>query len=182
MITAEAKTKNWYTIKVQNNREKSVSERLKSEMMREFNEEVNFLIPTQGIISVKDGKRVQKEQILYPGYIFVETKTIDKINHLVKTTNGATNILRDTKGTPIILKQSEVDRMVGEKEANKSAIMNTSFIVGEKVEIINGPFTKFKGTISFIDPDKDKVKVDVLIFGRATAVDLTLIDIKKDNG
>jgi transcriptional antiterminator NusG len=180
MITVEAKTKNWYTIKVQNNREKSVSERLKSEMMREFNEEVNFFIPTQGVIGVKDGKRVQKEQILYPGYIFVETKTIDKINHLVKTTNGATNILRDNKGVPIILKQSEVDRMVGEKEANKSAI-NTSFVVGEKVEITNGPFTKFKGTISFIDSEKDKVKVDVLIFGRPTVVDLTLIDIKKDN-
>jgi len=72
--------------------------------------------------------------------------------------------------------------MVGEKEANKSAIMNTSFVVGEKVEIINGPFTKFKGTISSIDSEKDKVKVDVLIFGRPTAVDLTLIDIKKDNG
>jgi transcriptional antiterminator NusG len=182
MITAEAKTKNWYTIMVQNNRERTVSERLKSEMMREFNEEVNFLIPTQGVISVKDGKRVQKEQILYPGYIFVETKTIDKIDHLVKTTNGATNVLRDNKGTPIILKQSEVDRMIGEKEANKSAIMNTSFVVGEKIIIISGPFSKFKGTISFIDEEKDKVKVEVLIFGRATAVDLTLVDISKDNG
>ena len=181
MITAEAKTKNWYTIKVQNNREKSVSERLKSEMMREFNEEVNFLIPTQGVISVKDGKRVQKEQILYPGYIFVETSTIDKIAHLVKTTNGATNVLRDNKGTPIILKQSEVERMFGEKEANKVSL-ETAFVVGEKVEIVNGPFAKFKGTVESIDIDKNKVKVEVLIFGRATFVDLTLEDITKHNG
>lgn len=181
MITAEAKTKNWYTIKVQNNREKSVSERLKSEMMREFNQEISFLIPTQGIISVKDGKKVQKEQILYPGYIFVETNNIDKIAHLVKTTNGATNVLRDNKGTPIILKQSEVDRMIGEKEANKVSL-ETSFVLGEKVEIVSGPFAKFKGNIESMDIDKNKVKVEVLIFGRATFVDLTLADITKHNG
>lgn len=181
MITAEAKTKNWYTIKVQNNREKSVSERLKSEMMREFNQEISFLIPTQGIISVKDGKKVQKEQILYPGYIFVETNNIDKIAHLVKTTNGATNVLRDNKGTPIILKQSEVNRMIGEKEANKVSL-ETSFVLGEKVEIVSGPFAKFKGNIESMDIDKNKVKVEVLIFGRATFVDLTLADITKHNG
>jgi transcriptional antiterminator NusG len=181
MITTEAKTKNWYTIKVQNNREKSVSERLRSEMMREFNEEVNFLIPTQGVISVKDGKRVQKEQVLYPGYIFVETSTIDKIAHLVKTTNSATNVLRDNKGTPIILKKSEIERMFGEKETNKITL-ETGFVLGEKVEIVNGPFSKFKGVVESIDIDKNKVKVEVLIFGRATFVDLTLEDIIRYDG
>jgi transcriptional antiterminator NusG len=182
MITTEKKTKNWYTIKVQNNREKSISERLRYEMMREFNEEVTFLIPTQGILSIKDGKKVQKEQILYPGYIFVETSNVDKIAHLVKSTNGATNVLRDNKGTPIILKQSEVDRMIGEKANNEQVILTTAFLVGEKVEITTGPFAKFKGTITALELDKNKVKVEVLIFGRATNVDLTLSDIVKYDG
>jgi len=181
MITLEAKTKNWYTIKVQNNREKSVSERLKFEMMREFNEEVNFFIPTQGFVSVKNGKKVIKDQILYPGYIFVETENIDKINYLVKITNGATSVLKDNKEVPIILKQSEVDRMFGDKELNKVSI-DTLFSIGEQVEIINGPFTKFKGSINSIDVEKNKVRVEVLIFGRATNVDLTLVDITKYNG
>ena len=182
MITTQTKTKNWYTIKVQNNREKSISERLRYEMMREFNEEINFLIPTQGILSIKDGKKVQKEQILYPGYIFVETAVIDKIAHLVKTTTGATNVLRDNKGTPIILKQFEIDRMLGEKARNEEVILTTSFIVGEKVEILHGPFAKFKGTVTDIDLDKNKVKVEVMIFGRGTNVDLTLSDIVRYDG
>ena len=181
MITLETKTKNWYTVKVQNNREKSVSERLKSEMMREFNEEVTFFIPSQGVMSVKNGKKVVKDQLLYPGYIFVETSSIDRIDHLVKTTNGATNVLKDNKGTPIVLKQSEVDRMVGEKEANKE-MLESSFVVGEKVQIINGPFAKFNGKVEEIQVDKNKVKVEVLIFGRSTLVELTLVDITKYNG
>ena len=173
--------KKWYTVKVQNNREKSVSEKLKTEMVRDFKEEVHVLIPMKTISTVKSGKIKQKEQIMYPGYIFVETSTIDKIAHLVKTTNGATNVLRDNKGTPIILKQSEVERMFGEKEANKVSL-ETAFVVGEKVEIVNGPFAKFKGEVESIDIDKNKVKVEVLIFGRATFVDLTLEDITKYNG
>jgi len=178
MIKTEEKTKNWYTIKVQNNREKSVSERLKSDMKREYNEEVTFLIPTQLTVDVKDGKKVQREKVLYPGYVFVQTNSIDKVSHLVKSTNGATNVLRDNKGLAIILKQSEVDRMIGEKENNKNVVEN-QFVVGETVEIVTGPFAKFKGTIDWIDNDKNKVKVEVLIFGRSTLVDLTIGDILK---
>lgn len=181
MITLETKTKNWYTVKVQNNREKSVSERLKLDMMREFNEEVQFFIPTQGVLSVKNGKKVVKEQLLYPGYIFVETSSIDRINHLVKTTNGATNVLKDNKGTPIILKQSEIDRMLGEKEANKESL-ESSFVLGEKVKIINGPFANFNGKIEEMNVEKNRLKVEVLIFGRSTLVELTLVDITKFNG
>ena len=181
MITLETKTKNWYTVKVQNNREKSVSERLKLDMMREFNEEVQFFIPTQGVLSVKNGKKVVKEQLLYPGYIFVETSSIDRINHLVKTTNGATNVLKDNKGIPIILKQSEIDRMLGEKEANKES-PESSFVLGEKVKIINGPFANFNGKIEEMNVEKNRLKVEVLIFGRSTLVELTLVDITKFNG
>ena len=150
-------------------------------MMREFKEEVQFFIPTQGVLSVKNGKKVVKEQLLYPGYIFVETSSIDRIDHLVKTTNGATNVLKDTKGIPIILKQSEVDRMLGEKEANKEAL-ETAFVVGEKVKIINGPFANFNGKIDELNVEKNRLKVEVLIFGRSTLVELTLVDITKFNG
>ncbi len=181
MIQTEVKAKNWYTVKVQNNREKSVSERLKSDMKREYGEDVVFLIPTQLTIDIKEGKKVQKEKVLYPGYVFVQTNSIDKVAHLVKSTNGATNILRDNKGVAIILKQSEVDRMIGEKESNKNVI-ETQFIVGETVEIVTGPFAKFKGSVDWIDVDKNKVKVEVLIFGRSTLVDLTIGDILKSNG
>ncbi len=177
-MIAEKIQKNWYTIKVQNNRERSVSERITLDMKKEFDEEVNFLIPTQGVVGLKNGKRVLKEKLLYPGYIFVETQSIDKVAHLVKTTNGATQVLRDSRGLPTPLKRSEVERMMGEKEVSK-AILESSYSIGEKIEIISGPFAKFKGTITAQDLEKNNVKIEVLIFGRATAVDLNFDEISK---
>ena len=72
--------------------------------------------------------------------------------------------------------------MLGEKEANSIAVLSDKFVPGEKVEVKNGPFASFKGTVSSVDNDKEKVKVEVLIFGRSTMVDLTLSDIVKYDG
>lgn len=177
MIT-ELKAKKWYTIKVQNNREKSISEKIRLDMKRDYDLDVNLLIPTRGVASVKNGKKVIKEQILYPGYIFVETEYIDKVAHLVKSIPGASNVLKDQNGSAIPLKQSEIDRIVVEKEVVK-AMIESAFIEGEKIEIISGPFAKFRGTLTSVDMQKNKVKVEVAIFGRPSVVDLTLDDINK---
>ena len=176
MIAELNKTK-WYTIKVQNNREKSVSERIKTDMVRYYSLELNFLIPTKAVASVKDGKKIIKEQILYPGYVFVETDSIDKVIHLIKGINGATNVLKDSRGLPQSLKQYEIDKMIVEKEKTKE-VVESSFIKGERVEVITGPFQNFKGTIDRIE-ENGKVRVEVLIFGRPTSVDLTLNEIVK---
>ena len=105
----ETLEKKWYTVKVQSNREKSVSEKLRQDMIREFKEEVNVLIPTQKLSVIKNGKVKHKEQLLYPGYIFVETESIDKVLHFVKIINGITNVLKDPQGNPIVMRQSEID-------------------------------------------------------------------------
>jgi transcriptional antiterminator NusG len=180
MIT-EVKERNWYTVKVQNNREKSISEKIKSDMMRDYGMEIATMIPTRGIASVKNGKKVIKEQILYPGYVFVQTDSIDKVAHLVKSTPGASNVLRDDRGLAVQLKQSEIDRIIGEKEAVK-AMIESAFVIGEKIEIISGPFSTFMGTVNWIDQEKNKVRVEVSIFGRSNLVDLTIDDINKISG
>lgn len=177
-MTTETQTKNWYTIKVQTNRERSVSERIKQDMMREFEEEVNFFIPTESNLSLKNGKKVIREKLLFPGYIFVETTSVDKVIYLVKTTNGAASVLKNSNGSPQVLKQSEIDRMMGQKKESR-AVVEALFINGEEVEIINGPFAKFKGKIDSMEMEKNKVRVEVLIFGRPTSVDLTFDDIVK---
>lgn len=180
-IELEVKTKKWYTIKVQNNHEKKVSERLKHEMMREYNIELNVLVPIQNVLVLKNGTKVQKEQLLYSGYIFVETTSPEKIESLIKNINGATNLLKDANKRPLPLRQIDVDRMVGQKERQDDLILNSLFIVGENVVVVNGPFQNFKGVVDTIDIEKNKVKVAVKIFGRLNMVDLTLDDIVKDN-
>lgn len=171
--------KRWYTVKVQSNREKSVSEKLKFDMMREFKEEVNILIPSQYFSVIKNGKVKQKEQLLYPGYIFVETESIDKVLHFSKIINGMNNVLKDPQGNPIIMRNSEIERMTGEIEERKSSAVKGLYAIGQEVSIINGPFSSFIGKVQTIDYEKDKVKIEVSIFGRATIVDLTIADISK---
>lgn len=175
----ETVEKNWYTVKVQSNRERSVSEKLKMEMMRDFKEEVNVLIPSQTLSMMKNGKVQKKEQLLYPGYIFVETQSIDKVLHFSKMINGMNNVLKDPQGNPIIMRNSEIERMTGEVEERKSSADKGLYAIGQEVSIINGPFATFRGKIQTIDYEKDKLKIEVSIFGRATIVDLTLADISK---
>ena len=174
----ETLDKKWYTVKVQNNREKSVSEKLKTEMIRDFKEDVNVLIPTRTISTVKAGKIKQKEQIMYPGYIFVETASVDKVLHFVKIINGMSGVLKDPQGNPIIMRKSEIEKMVGViEEVNRNS--KDLYVLGEEVTVINGPFSTFRGKIQSIDYEKDKIKLEVTIFGRATIVDLTIADISK---
>ena len=174
----ETLEKKWYTVKVQNNRERSVSEKLRTEMVRDFNEDLNVLIPTKTISTVKAGKIKQKEQIMYPGYIFVETASVDKVLHFVKVINGMSGVLKDTAGNPIIMRQTEIERMTGVvEEVNRNS--KNLYMVGEEVNVKNGPFSNFKGKIQTIDFEKDKVKLEVFIFGRSTIIDLTVDDISK---
>jgi len=170
--------KKWYTVKVQNNRENSVSDKLKTEMIRDFNEDVNVLIPTKTVSSVKAGKIKHKQQVMYPGYIFVETASVDKVLHFVKVINGMSGVLKDPQGNPIVMRRSEIEKMTGIiEEVNKNS--KDLFVLGEEVTVINGPFSTFRGKIQSIDYEKDKIKLEVSIFGRATIVDLTLADISK---
>ena len=170
--------KKWYTIKVQNNREKSVSEKLKTEMIRDFKEELHVLIPMKTISTLKSGKIKQKEQIMYPGYIFVETASVDKVLHFVKVINGMSGVLKDPQGNPIVMRKSEIERMTGViEEVNRTS--QNLYMIGEEVSVKNGPFSGFKGKIQTLDIEKDKLKLEVFIFGRSTIIDLTLNDISK---
>jgi transcriptional antiterminator NusG len=147
-------------------------------MVRDFNEEVNVLIPMKTISTLKSGKIKQKEQIMYPGYIFVETASVDKVLHFVKVINGMSGVLKDSQGNPIIMRKSEIDKMTGVmEEVNKKN--ESLYLVGEEVNVENGPFSGFKGKIQTIDFEKDKIKLEVFIFGRSTILDLTLNDISK---
>lgn len=173
--------KKWYTIKVQSNREKNVSEKLKTDMMREFGEEVEFMIPKKSYLAVKNGKKIVKEQILYPGYLFVQTTSPDRVSYLIKSTNGASTIIKNSQGVPQALRQSEVEAMM-ETEVVTPKIDKVKinlFNLNDLVEINDGPFAGFKGSIVSMDADKGKVSVEVKIFGRPTSVDLTFEDILK---
>lgn len=172
----EVKSK-WYTIKVQPNREKSVADRIKLEMDKAGSFS-NPLVPTERIYFAKNGKKAHREKVIYPGYIFVESDNISMLQEVLKYIPGNTGILKSKTGEPSLLKKSEVEKMIADNESKVSIDLN-NFVVGETVSIIGGPFDKFKGTIEEVNKEKNKVKVNVLIFGRPTPVDLQMEQIQK---
>jgi transcriptional antiterminator NusG len=126
---------------------------------------------------VKGGKKVKREKILYPGYIFVETKAIGELKYFLKGCNGATGFLTNKSGEIKPLSELEVNKMIGQQEQAEEVEMENPFIVGEEVKIIDGPFSSMIGTIESISGQK--VKVVVSIFGRKTPVELDMMQIDK---
>lgn len=168
----------WFTIRVQPNREKGISETIMNEVEKgNLREVYKTLVPIETTVSVKDGKRVKKERIMYPGYIFVEASSYGELEYTLKNIHGATGLLKDRSGNVIPVRQSEIDKMIGSVEESKSPEQLNSFLVDESIMIIDGPFKGFKATINGLN--KSKVTVSVSIFGRITKMDLDLIQIDK---
>ncbi len=168
----------WYTVKVQSNREKLISERIKLEMDRN-GADITVIVPMEKVYFAKNGKKAHKEKILYPGYIFVETGSLGSLQEALKLVPGNSGILKSKTGEPSLLKKEEVDRMVADSNKPEKEIDLYNYIIGEDVIIIGGPFDKFRGQIDEINKEKGKVKVNVLIFGRPTPVDLQIDQIEK---
>jgi transcriptional antiterminator NusG len=178
-----AENTNWYAVRTQNNREKSVLEKLKLELIRSGIENVlnRYLIPTEKVFSIRNGKKYAREKIVYPGYLFIETKAVGELSNILKGINGAAGFVRTRSGDINPLKEYEVKKMLNEQENNDAITPeNSNFSIGESVKVIDGPFTTFKGKIHNIDKEKSKVKVEVLVFSRPTVLELDFLQIERD--
>jgi len=183
MVQEKREVTNWYTVKVQNNYEKIVADRIQLEMNR-INKEIKIVIPKERTVSAKNGKKVFKDKMMYPGYIFVETLSIADLQYIVRGTTGATKVVEVTNSDgvkiPSRLRKDEVYSLLLAEEELVKPETSDLFVIGEHVRILTGAFENFIGEIDFLDIDANKVKVLVKIFGRATPVDLHFEDITKD--
>jgi transcriptional antiterminator NusG len=176
------KTMKWYIVRTQSNRERSVSEKIvkdgeTGDLMGKIG---RVIVPTEKSFHLKNGKKVQREKVMYPGYIFVETNAVGELKYYLKGVNGATGFLTSRDKTIQSLTQAEVDRMIGiQKEKEVVAEKFDHFISGESVKVLEGPFTGFTGTVESIKDQK--VKVEVMIFGRKNLVELSSLQIEKHN-
>ena len=131
-----------------------------------------FLVPSQKIVQIRNGKKFNIDKNFFPGYILVECENIKDIEGGLKHINGVSSVLSDP------LKQSEIDRILGRQDTKD----DNSLHLNQQVKIVEGPFASFVGSIKEINDDKKKVKLVVLIFGRETELDLTFqqIEIEKE--
>jgi transcriptional antiterminator NusG len=186
--------KKWFVLWTAGGKEKKAKEYLEKEIDRMNLQDVvsKVLVPTEKVYEQRGGKRVQKERILYPSYIFIETE--EPINpeleylikgHLIPGVAGflSTRNSQDksAKLTPIPLRDDEVTRLLGrqDEQAENPGELLVEFEKGEQVKITDGPFTGFTGTIDEIVEDRSKLKVIVNIFGRNTVLELSFNQVSK---
>jgi transcriptional antiterminator NusG len=137
------------------------------------------LVPTQEVVEIKSGKKVTVERKLYPGYVLVEMEMSQEALHVVNNIQGVIKFV-GTGRLPQPLRQEEVNRLLGvvEETAEEEAKEEIPFMVGQVVEITEGPFSDFSGTVEDVLPDKGKVKVSVSLFGRPTSVELDYLQLR----
>ena len=171
----------WYVLHAYSGYEKKVSESIveqaKKLNLSEFIEEVS--VPTQKIVEVKRGTRVNTERKFFPGYILIKMVLNDDTWHIIKNTPKLSGFL-GTKGKPIPISNDEAKRiteqvLLGEEKQIPSII----YEVGEQIKVIDGPFASFNGEIEQIDEEKARLRVAVSIFGRSTPVDLEYSQVEK---
>lgn len=181
METLESvKAMKWYIIRSQSNRERSIAEKIqkegeKGDLMGKIG---RVVVPIEKTFHLKNGKKVQKEKVMYPGYIFIETNAVGELKYHLKGVNGATGFLTSRDKSIQSLTQLEIDRMLGvQKEKEENIEMISQFIPGERVKILDGPFANFIGTVESMK--EQKVKVEVMIFGRSNLIELNSMQVEK---
>ncbi len=171
----------WYVVHTQTGSEEKVKQSLlgrlaTSDLKGQFGQ---VLIPTEQVSEVRSGKKKISQRKFFPGYLLVEMELTENTWLLVRTTPGATGFIGMGK-QPSSLTSEEVDNIMKRTvETKAKPSPKVHFQKGEAVRIIEGPFLNFNGTIEEVNPEKQKIKVSVSIFGRSTPVELEFWQVEK---
>jgi len=171
----------WYSVSVLSNYEKKIAEAIRegAEQAGMQDEIVEVLVPTEEVIEVRKGKKIQTERRFMPGYVLVRMEMSDKGYHLINSINRVTGFLGQ-QGRPTPMRDREVAVIQNQvEEGAESPRSLISYDVGETVKVTDGPFEGFSGQVEDVDDGNSRLKVSVSIFGRATPVELEYTQVSK---
>lgn len=172
----------WYIVHAYSNFENKVAQSIRDQAAQrnladKFDE---VLVPTEKVIEVRRGRKVEAERKFFPGYVLVKCEMTDEVYHLIKNTPKVTGFLGADKAKPMPIPESEAMRIKGQVaegvERPKPTIV---FEIGEQVKVADGPFASFNGVVEDVDHGRARLKVAVSIFGRATPVELEYGQVEK---
>lgn len=181
---SEVLEKKWYVVRAVSGQEHKVKGYIESEVERQglgdYLEEV--LVPTEKVVQIRNGKKINKERTYFPGYVMVKANLGGEMVHVIKSITNVIGFLGETKGgDPVPLRKAEVNRMLGKVDELAVNTDNVAipFVLGETVKVIDGPFNGFNGTVEKINEEKRKLEVMVKIFGRKTPLELSYMQVEK---
>lgn len=172
----------WYVVHAYSGMEKAVERNImegvnRTGMQSKFG---RILVPTEEVVEMKNGQRKTTERKFFPGYVLVEMIMDDETWHLVKHTSKVTGFVGGAKNRPSPISEADVQKIVSQmQEGTDKPRHKVEFMVGEYVRVKDGPFTDFNGSIEEVNYEKNKVRVSVTIFGRATPVELEFSQVEK---
>ena len=171
----------WYVLHAYSGYEKKVSENIMEQAKKlnisELIEKVS--VPTQNIVEVKRGTRINTERRFFPGYILIKMILNDDTLHIIKNTPKLSGFL-GTQGKPTPISNSEATRITEQMIQGEETVRpSIDYEIGEQIKVIDGPFASFNGQIEQINKEKAKLRVAVSIFGRPTPVELEYTQVEK---
>ncbi|NWG32667.1 MAG: transcription termination/antitermination protein NusG [Rhodocyclaceae bacterium] len=175
-------TKRWYVVHAYSGFEKSVQRALTERIARAGMQDKfgQILVPVEEVVEMKSGQKSISERKFFPGYVLVEMEMDDDTWHLVKSTPKVTGFVGGTATKPTPITEKEVEKIMQQmQEGVEKPRPKVLFEVGEMVRIKDGPFTDFNGTVEEVNYEKNRLRVSVSIFGRATPVELEFAQVEK---
>lgn len=181
---APEKETKWYVLRVVSGKERKVKEHLDKEIrLSGWSDTIlQVLCATEKVFKIVGGKKVLREKTLYPGYLMLEASGGHLRDDMIQTITNVTSVIHFLgRANPTSLRKSEVNKMFGKLDEveEEGLVYSDPFVMGETVKIIDGPFNDFNGTVEEVNDEKKKLKVVVKIFGRATPVELSYMQVEK---
>ena len=171
----------WYVVHAYSGFENKVAQSIREQAEKKgLAEEISqVMVPTEEVVEVRRGAKVQTERKFFPGYVLVKMNLTDEAFHLIKNTPKVTGFL-GAENKPMPITEAEAMRILHQvQEGVERPKASVSFEIGENVRVADGPFASFSGVVEEIDEARSRVKVAVSIFGRATPVELEFGQVEK---